>query len=392
MPTPFPRTLRALRTERFLRPSLAALAALLLIAAWSAWFLRARVDVVEVSVSGRVVVDRSVHPVETNAAGRIERYELVLGSQVSEGDPLVVLDTSEERMLQAELEERIASLHSQSTAIDAEIALRELARRQAGLSAEQARREAAAELRGLSLAADLAAEEHLRLERLTETGGVSEFERARVRLEAERSRALVERAEIGIERLALDQGVLDHERGAATAELARHNEQLAGEIAAAAARARSLAYEIERRTIRAPKAGLVAEVAELGRGSVVERGRRLGAVVSLGTLKVVAEFGAAAAVGRIRVGQAARLALTGFPASEYGMLDAVVTSIASEATAGLVRVELALANDAVSEVPLQHGLDCTVLVEVESVSPAELVVRSAGRRARTAPALAGNGS
>jgi membrane fusion protein (multidrug efflux system) len=80
----------------------------------------------------------------------------------------------------------------------------------------------------------------------------------------------------------------------------------------------------------------------------------------------------------VRPGQYARLRLEGFAWTQYGSLPARVSSVASEAQDGRVRVELAVEAGARTQIPLQHGLPGTVEVETERVSPAVLVLRAAG--------------
>jgi Cation efflux system protein CusB domain 1 len=95
-------------------------------------------------------------------------------------------------------------------------------------------------------------------------------------------------------------------------------------------------------------------------------------------LKIMTDFLPPAALGRIQPGQPARLRLEGFPWTQYGAVSAMVASMASEVRDGWVRVELAVRPDAASSVPLQHGLPGTVEVEVAHVSPAMLVLCTAG--------------
>jgi hypothetical protein len=56
-----------------------------------------------------------------------------------------------------------------------------------------------------------------------------------------------------------------------------------------------------------------------------------------------------------------------------------VRRVASEVRDGRVRVELGVAPDAASRIPLQHGLPGTVEVQVERLAPATLVLRAAGK-------------
>jgi membrane fusion protein (multidrug efflux system) len=112
---------------------------------------------------------------------------------------------------------------------------------------------------------------------------------------------------------------------------------------------------------------------------VVQEGEKLGAIVPLGRLRAVAQFPPSAALGRIRLGQRARVRLDGFPWAQYGSIPATVSRVAGEVRDGQVRVELSIAPAAASRVPLQHGLPGSVEVEVERLTPAALVLRTAGR-------------
>jgi len=92
----------------------------------------------------------------------------------------------------------------------------------------------------------------------------------------------------------------------------------------------------------------------------------------------VANFDPPAALGRIRPGQHARLRLEGFPWAQYGSVSATITNVASEIRDGNIRVEMALDSNSDSRIPLQHGLPGSVEVEIETLSPANLVLRTAG--------------
>jgi membrane fusion protein (multidrug efflux system) len=113
---------------------------------------------------------------------------------------------------------------------------------------------------------------------------------------------------------------------------------------------------------------------------VVRQGDIVGVVLPTGTLHVVAAFAPAAALGRVRAGQTARLRLEGFPWAQYGSLPATVTKVADEVRDGSVRVDLALLTDVPTNIPLQHGLPGSVEVVVDQVSPLTLLLRSVGKR------------
>ena len=154
-------------------------------------------------------------------------------------------------------------------------------------------------------------------------------------------------------------------------------------MATSSATIQRLQYEIDRRRIRAPISGRLGECAALRPGSHISEGQQLGVILPPGKLEVIAEFQPSAALGRIHPGQSAVLRLQGFPWAQYGTVSARVSGVAAEIRDGKVRVELALNPAMRSRIPVQHGLPSSVEVEVERVSPAALILRSAGDVAGT---------
>ena len=152
-----------------------------------------------------------------------------------------------------------------------------------------------------------------------------------------------------------------------------------------------LLREIALHTIRAPIDGRLGDIVSLRPGTVLEAGTRVAVVVPSGEVRSVAFF-EPAAVGRVRVGQPARLRLPGFPWTKYGTLQGLVARVGSEQQAGVVRVELTVTRDPQSAIPFEHGLPANVEVQVERLSPAALLLDVAGRfvtranAAATAPA------
>ncbi|MEZ5978074.1 MAG: HlyD family efflux transporter periplasmic adaptor subunit [Planctomycetota bacterium] len=386
----FTRTLRALGTDRFAGAGTAMVIAVVAIGGWLAWFVLARVDVVATSLEARVAVERSVHPVVSVAAGRAVRSELALGRRVEAGDALVVLDSTEEELRLDERRARTESLERQIEAIEREIAARRDAHEASGSSDDAALRASELEHRTAELAAELAAEELARLERLG-SGGVSESDVARARLESQRAAADVERTLILTEKLGVDVRRAASEREAAIDALVRERERLAGELAAVRADARSLENAVRDRVLTAPADGEIADAVDVAVGTFVERGAPLGAIVSSGRLAISADFAAGDAVGRIRPGSPAHVTFVGFPRAEYGELAATVRSVGTEAQDGRVRVELDLDDPGSSVVPVQHGMPVRVEVVVERASPLDIVLASSGR-ARPVDGVQGSGA
>lgn len=200
----------------------------------------------------------------------------------------------------------------------------------------------------------------------------------KLQLEEERARKSSSSAGIG----ALREQIATEARQKSPAKLAEQKRELArieGQGAASGAAIARLEHEVERRKIRAPAAGRLAEVVSLGIGAVVRPGDPLASLVTQGDVKVVADF-PLSALGRIHTGQSGRMRLDGFPWAQFGTLAVSVARVDSEPRSGSVRVELAVQPDPASPIPLQHGLPGTVEIGIERVAPATLVLRAAGQR------------
>ena len=157
---------------------------------------------------------------------------------------------------------------------------------------------------------------------------------------------MADAATAAIARIETDQTTRESDRRVRIQRLRGTLTQLEGDLATAGAAAKRSEYEVERRVLRAPIDGRIAEAADLRVGAVVDEGDRLAAIVPASPLRIVAQFAPASAIGRVRVGQPARVRLLGFPWAEYGSLQARVTAVADELRDGLVRVELGVGRPA----------------------------------------------
>jgi membrane fusion protein (multidrug efflux system) len=339
---------------------------------------RAEVPLFAASTSARLVRERAVHPLQCAVEGRVVAVRAALEQPVDVGELLIELDGSAQRLALAEERARLAALEAELDATRAAVTALEAAEKEARAAAEAERREAELELEARRLSKLYADEEAERLSQLEVTGDVSKLSASRARTEAQRARVAVEAQETALERLALD---ARRDEGDRAALLAERRRELAGQSGARGVHAAAIArleHELEARFVRAPAAGIVAELARISPGSYVRAGEVLGAVVAAGRLTVEAEFEPAEALGRVRLGQSGELALAGFPRAEFGALPLAVERIAGEAREGKIRVELALATPGNARVPLEHGLPGSVQIEVERTTPAALVLRAVG--------------
>src|SRR5262249_13774895 len=137
-----------------------------------------------------------------------------------------------------------------------------------------------------------------------------------------------------------------------------------------------LREELERHLIRAPADGVIGETSSVRVGAQMKAGDPIATVVAGGPVRIVAQF-SPESLGRIREGQRARMRLEGFSWTEFGMLEATVVAVASEARDGLVRVELSV-DELPRGIPLEHGLPGSVDIAVEQSTPSQLVLRAFG--------------
>jgi membrane fusion protein (multidrug efflux system) len=370
--------MRSLAADGRRRSTVGILLTALFLTSWAVWFCLARMTLYEMTATARLEVARAVYPIEAPVTGRIVATRLVLGQEVQAGDVLVELETEAQRLQLEEQRTRFTAATTQLDIIRQEIMAEEEAQRQERQAVPVLLNEARARYREAEAAARVAQEEADIYTRMQERGLASQLDFLRAMAEARQRRAAADALHLAISRLDREQRAKESDRQARLKRLKREAADLTGQIASAQAAVERPAYEMTLRSIRSPAVGQLGEVANVQIGAVVHEGETLGAVVSPGTLKVIAGFLPSAALGRIKPGQPARLRLEGFPWTQYGTVAARVTSVASEIRDKLVRVELAVEAEAASAIPFQHGLPGTVEVEVDRVSPATLMLRTAG--------------
>ena len=396
MATRFSRTLRSVQADGFgLTTPLLAIA-LPLAGVWGAWMFIARVPVQVVSAHARVELERAVWAIETSVPGKLAESRLELGQAVEKGDILARLDlTEQERDLSAR-RAQLESNKAQLAALETELEAEEQALADAERSGASAARETAARQVEAELVATLARREYEMTAELRPEGYVSDLSVLRAETEMRRAEGAVASFPATVEREKNERATAHSERLAALARLQRERQRLIGEREITSAQIteleRSLERSLEQQILRAPAAGVVAEVAPLAHSTYLAAGSRLGAIVTPADLHVVGEFPPAAALGRVAVGQLATMRLDGFPWSQYGELELEVARVAGEAQRGLLRVEFRLRGEPPPGIDLQHGLAGTCYVEVEEASPAELLLRSAGGGRRESSASAGSGA
>jgi len=386
MPTRFVRTTRSLAHDGGGRALLAFGAAALLLAAWLSWFLYGRVTVYEVSRQARLEVQQAAHPVAALVQSRIDDNPLVLGQEVRVGDRLIVLDARPEQLRLKEEQSRLQTLLPRVTSLRKEVAALEKAATRERAAAQAAGQGASSRTQEAAAAVAFARENERRLREESAIGGVAQIEAVRAQSESLKLAAARDALAAEQRRLATEAEARAFQQEAQVESLRRTILSLQGEAQVAESTIARLREEIDRHTVRAPVSGTIADVAMLRTGAFVAAGQKLATVVPHGGLIIVGEFAPAAVLGRIHPGQSARLRLDGFPWAQYGTIEARVVRVAGEVRDGLVRVEFEPTGNGASKLPLQHGLPGTIEVGIEEISPAQLVLRAAGRFDTPTPA------
>jgi membrane fusion protein (multidrug efflux system) len=378
MPTAFVRTLRSHEADGFGRSTGILLLALAILGGWIAWCLLGRLTLYEISQSARVEIDRANNVVQSPMPGRITRTYLSIGRPVRSGDPLVELEASTEQFQVREEQTRMASVSPELAALHRQVSAEEAARDDERRATESQIQEALARARQSEAPAQYNQAEEKRLREMLDLGLISRREYEKSRADALETQRAVEREKIAVERIQREQRTRETDREARIRRLLAEITRLEGQIATGRAAVSRLQNEIQLRVIRAPVDGTLAEAADLRVGAVLKEGDRIGVIVPSGRMIVVAQFPPPAALGRVEPKQAAQIRLDGFPWMQWGTVPAVVERVAGEVRDGTVRVELGIDAAKHSRIPLQHGLPGTVEVAVEHVSPATLILRTAG--------------
>ena len=358
---------------------MALVLAALLLGAWGAWFFGSTLTLYEVSARSRLEVTSQVHPVQAPLAGRVVKTYLVLGRQVKPGDLLVELDSAPQRFQLKEAETMAATLKARLVSVNKVLAAELLSLKVARGAARTAIEEARARHRVGTVVARYRKEKAKRLTRLHAGGHMAEADFLRAQADAKKEQASVDTLRIAVNRLRGSKKIQQSDRRARIQRLSSEAVSIQGQISTTAASIARLKYEIQRRHIHTPVAGRVDDLTVMRVGSYVQEGDKICSVIPPGALRVVGYFHPQKSMGRIRQGQRARLRLHGFPWMQYGSIPVMVAQVASEPQDNWLRVELAVQDYQQSRIPIQHGLPGSVEVVVEKVTPATLVLRTAGK-------------
>ncbi len=382
----FSNSTRSLSNDKFSHSFLVVIIALIVLGSWIAWLVMARVGVYEIADSGRIEVDTSLYPIAVPSAGKVVATYLAVGREVQAGDLLIEFEATDERLRLDETRTQAATLAPQLAALRDEVAAEEVARKEQLRASQIAIDQARSQLEEAVASVQLAEDEAARIARLQAGGILSEVDLARAQTEVRKRRAAAESFRLQVDKLQAD---LRNRVSDSQVRIERLNREIAsveGQVTTTTAVSNRLSHDIEKRDLRAPVSGRIGEAIDLRTGAILNAGEKVGVIIPHGELKAIAYFRPSSALGRIQTGQSARLRLEGFPWTQYGVIEATVTTVASEPRDGRIRVDLALVRYPDSQIPFQHGLPAVVEIEVARLSPAALLLRAVGADLRASEA------
>lgn len=367
----------ALDSSRIVLISL-ALAGLALVA-WLLWFGFGNVTVYEVSRQARLEVGSAPREVSSLLPGRLTRSQIVIGQRVQAGEVLIELDSTRQQLRLAEAQARLPLYPAKIASLRKEIAYLGRVLENERRSTQAAVRAAQARLQGADAASRFANDSAARLKSDAATGGSAMVDAVRAAADARKAASERDISAAELSRLGVDATVNADQTRVQMERLTRDLLATQAEAASTQELIQQLRLEVANHQIRAPVSGIVGEMRPLGAGAYVAPGQKLATIIPQGDLLIIADFDPTTALGRIRPGQTARFRLEGFPWVQFGTIEATAVRVAGEIRDQSLRAEFRIKRDATRGLVLRHGLPGRIEVRVESVSPAKLLLRSAGR-------------
>jgi membrane fusion protein (multidrug efflux system) len=367
----------ALDSSRIVLMSL-ALAGLSLVG-WLLWFGFGNVTVYEVSRQARLEVGSAPREVSSLLTGRLTRTQIVIGQRVQAGDVLMELDSTRQQLRLAEAQARLPLYPAKIASLRKEIAYLARVMENERRSTQAAVRAASARLQGANAASRFANDSAARIRSDAATGGSATVDAVRAAADARKAESEREISAADLARLGVDASVNADQTRVQIERLTRDLLAAQTEVVSTRELIQQLRLEVANHQIRSPVSGVVGEMRALGAGAYVAPGQKLATVIPQGDLLIVADFDPTTALGRIRPGQTARFRLEGFPWVQFGTIEATAVRVAGEIRDQSLRAEFRIRRDATRGLVLRHGLPGRLEVRVESVSPAKLLLRSAGR-------------
>ncbi len=363
-----------------LRSQSSSLAVLVvLFSAWVVWLVFGRVSIYASSQEAHFEADHFPQPIQAAVDGVVVMCNLSLSQRVHEHEVLLSLDA---RTYELQLLEAQANLKSDETAIAAlqnEIAAQEKARDAIARLVGDSERVGHARVAISQTAERFQQKEAEVLKKLNEKELASKLDQLHAESENETTRAQVVASSAEAKQATSLQVATLFDRDVQISALNKVLTDAQSRHDVLLANIETINYEVERRRVRATAPGTLVDISPCVAGMTVTPDRKLATLLPDSRVRVAAWFKPEDAVGRVKIGQAATLRVDNFPWTQFGTVGATVERVGSEPRDGLVRVELAVTSPNPS-IPIMHGLTAVTEIQVERISPFQLLLRTIGER------------
>lgn len=354
----------------------------LLTSAWGVWMFFGTIPVYATSTAARVEVEKRSNRIDAPSPGKLLTVSAKLGAKVQTNDVLFVIDHEVEKKKIEEHRARLAMIEPEMQVLERVLQARGEVIAESNREMRSAVDEGKARERSGASASALAEDEAARVKKLYATGTLTEVEWLRSLSEADRKRAEKQALSVGVERIRGEFRTRVSYEKTKIEELRRELVALDTHRRSLEANLAVLETEIQKRIVRAPLAGVIAELGEVNVGGVVKEGERLCSILPEGALRAVGQFDPSESLGRIKKDQWAQIRLDAFPWGQYGTVRAKVSETAREVREGRVMVTFDTMLAQESAIVLSHVLTGQIEVLVDRVTPWQLVRRAIGATVR----------
>ena len=345
--------------------------------AWAVWSFESDVTLFETTVDAVVEADPPPYRLEAAVEGRVVAVAASLGDKVEKGQVLFELDTALLSQQHEGLTRLKIALEMQEQAVRQE---RQAVEQQSELGKQEAMArtaELAALRRELEAKAQIAQKESEALSKPSMSDALPKLDQERAVAKVEETSAAVSVIEHRLDASTKEQGIRDTEIVGRLYRLDRNAGEIRETLEETNAEIARLETEISLRTIRAQTNGRIVAIERMAQDAHIELGQWLVTIVPESSLSIVARIPASRA-NRVRSGAPCRFAVDGYPWIEFGKVDCVVRAVSGDRSDdGTVTLDVDIVSDNAA-IALRHGMTGVVEIESETVSPARLVLRSAG--------------
>lgn len=355
----------------------AVFAILVLLSGWLMWLTFGKASIYVASQQAHLEASHFPQPIQAAANGIVVECNLSLAQRVRPGEVLVRLDA---RAYELELAEAQANLSSDVTAmrsLNEEIAAEEKARDAIARLVQSSARSGHAKVAVSETTERFQKREAQVLKALSEKELASKLDELRSeQLEAtNHAQVAATSAQAAVETNV--QTATLFERDVQIVALTKLLSDAESHADVVRAKIDMINYEIDRRQVRTNAAGTLADIVPCTPGMTVTTDNRLATLLPDSDVRVVTLFRPEDAVGRIKSGQPATLRIDNYPWTQFGTVGATVERVGTEPRDGLVRVELNVTRSNPA-IPIIHGLSGVAEIQVERVTPFQLLMRTIG--------------